>query len=372
MAGRKYADVLDCSRAATCLFWFVAGAALALGAIASQGSPNLASLIRVGSANPALHEIQRELGPIVSPDRTGHDAQLYYLIARDPFARSTTVATLAAFDTNPPRYRYRRILFPLLAGGLGYFSGRVTLLGMIACVAIGMGLTAVAVADLAFQLRVPGWTAFLATANIGALLSAMILTADVLALGLALIGLALIGRTRTGWAAAALILSVLTKEVYLLVPLSLAVWQWRRRPVAAALVGALPAVSLAVWSAWVWINIPEVPTATRHFGLPMSGILESLPYWGRLRDSNSIQLGLAIYSGATVAVGFVLLAIGRNTMLRWVIAPWLVLACCSTSAVWKVPSNAARAYVLLWPVSVLLLAERWSESRALRQQSTRE
>src|SRR5215207_292603 len=108
-------DALDCSRPGTACFWCALGVLFALIAMVGQGMPTWASLLRVGSGNPALKTITDELGPIMLPDRTGHDGQIYYLIARDPFARGATVSTLSTFDTNPPRYRYRRILFPLLA-----------------------------------------------------------------------------------------------------------------------------------------------------------------------------------------------------------------------------------------------------------------
>jgi hypothetical protein len=152
MRSPRSADALDCSRLGTALFWGVIGAALALASYVVQGAPNAASLLRVGSTNPLRQQIERELGPITSPDAIGHDGQLYYLIARDPFASGGTVAALASFDVNPPRYRYRRILFPLVAGGLGRFSPRTTLFGMIILAIVGMSLTALATADIAFTL----------------------------------------------------------------------------------------------------------------------------------------------------------------------------------------------------------------------------
>src|SRR5687767_10737804 len=77
--------VLDCSRPSPWFFWFVVGAGFALMAMNGQGAENLGSLLRVGTDNPAFARIESELGPIVSPDPMGHDGQLYYMIARDPF-----------------------------------------------------------------------------------------------------------------------------------------------------------------------------------------------------------------------------------------------------------------------------------------------
>ncbi|HJR59046.1 MAG TPA: hypothetical protein VJ813_06610 [Vicinamibacterales bacterium] len=341
------------------MFWFVAGAAFTLMAMNAQGGGTWASLLRVGSDNPALGRLQSELGPIVTPDRTGHDGQLYYLIARDPFAEATTPGDLAGFDNNGPRYRYRRILFPLLAGGFGQFGGKVTLAGMISLVVFGMGLATVAVADVASQLRLRGGAALLAAFNVGALISAMILTADALALGLAMSGVALSIRRKFGLAIAAFGLAALTKEVYVLVPLSVAAWQLsERRPRVAAAVAIIPLLPLLAWSIWVWVFIPETVEETRHFGPPLSGILTSAVHWKQRLGRNYVQLFLAGYALLSLLVAIAMLAVGHSRPMRWVAAPWVLTALCSTAAVWKVPGNAARGFSILWPVGMLLLVER--------------
>lgn len=359
MKSDNSAHVVDCSRPTTWAFWFVAGAALTLLAVNAQGGANWASLLRVGSGNPAFARIESELGPVVAPDRIGHDGQLYYLIARDPFAQGSTIHELAVFDNNGPRYRYRRILFPLLAGGFGQFGGELTLAGMIFLVIFGMGLATVGVADVAWQLRLRGGAALLAAFNVGALISAMILTADALALGLALSGVALSLRRRFAFAIAAFGLAALTKEVYLLVPLSLAVWQMKeRRPWVAASIAVIPLLPLLAWSTWVWAFIPETIGQTRHFGVPVNGILASAVHWKQLLGHNYVQLLLAGYALVSVVVATAMLVVGRSLALRWVVAPWILVALCSTAAVWKVPGNAARGFSILWPVSMLLLVER--------------
>jgi hypothetical protein len=303
--------------------------------------------------------MQRELGPIVTPDRIGHDGQLYYLIARDPFAGRSTVRVLEAFDNNGSRYRYRRILFPLLAGGCGQFGAKATLTGMIILVVLGMGLATAAAADLAWQLRLRGGAAFLAAFNIGALISAMILTADALALGLAMSGIALSMRRRFAVAILAFSLSALTKEIYVIVPLSVAAWQTsERRAGVAAWIAVIPMLSLMAWSIWVWLSLPESPDQARHLGLPLIGILNSVPHWKQFVGHDYVQLFLAAYALITLAVAATMLAVGRDPTLRWVAAPWILVAACATVAVWKVPGNAARGLSILWPLGMLLLVHR--------------
>lgn len=329
-----------------------------------QGVQNWGSLLRVGSNNPLHSAIERDLGPIVSPDPIGHDGQLYYLIARDPFASGGTVEALASFDNNPPRYRYRRILFPLLAGGFGQLGGKATLFGMMFLAALGLGLVAVAVADLAYQLRLSGGSVFLAFFNAGAFLSTMLLTADALALGLALVGATLTLRDRTAAAVVAFALAGLTKELYLLVPVSLAAWHWseRRRPLAIPL-AVLPAMPLFLWSAWVRAVVPDVPTDTPNLGMPMVALAAAIPRWLRPGELDVVQRAVAIFVGASFATAIAMLIAGQSRPLRWILALWIAMACIAGSAVWSLPTNTARAFAIVWPVGMLLLMERLARLR---------
>ena len=370
MTSGQQVNVLDCSRLANALFWCAVGSALALTLMFGQGARNWASMLRVGSTNPARAMIEAELGPIVSPDPIGHDGQLYYLMARDPFARGRAVAILSSFDTNPPRYRYRRILFPLLAGGLGQFGGRTTLFGMTALVVLGVGLATVALADIAFHLRLSGGAVFLAAVNVGALVSAMILTADTLALGLALSSIALAFRRQLAWALAVLALAGLTKEVYLLTSLSLACWLGRERRWKAALAMAIiPFVPVLLWSAWVWSIVPDVQKSAPLVGWPLMGLIKGVARWPELHGDNPIQQVMGIYAGISFAVMLMMLMIGHNTLLRWVGLPWVALAVCSTNyAVWDIPNNVARAFAIVWPIGMLLCAE-WMSFRSRQMQN---
>ncbi|MEO5897263.1 MAG: hypothetical protein ABIS06_16350 [Vicinamibacterales bacterium] len=314
-------------------------------------------MLRVGSKNPLRQQIEMELGPVVSTNAVGHDGQIYYVIARDPFATGTTVDALLTFDI--PRYRYRRILFPLLAGGFGQFSPRLTLFGLIFWSVAGMALMALAVADLAFTVKARGGAVMLAIVNLGALASVMLLTADVLALGLALVGVSLFLRRRLGGALFALTLAALTKEAYLLVPLALGLWQWRSHHRSTAIAFMLvPALPLLGWSVWVWFGIPDLPQTPAILGFPLLGVVRSISNWLHPGSLDFIQATFAIYLAVSFLLAAVMLVAGRNPVLRWVIVPWLILASCAGLDVWIIPSNAARAFAILWPLGILLWSSR--------------
>src|SRR5690242_11704708 len=102
------------------LGWFLAGCGLVLALqtfFVRQHGGDWAVLLHVGADKPHRAFIEEELGPIVCPDALGHDGQVNYLIARNPFYRHDSRAIVNEYDAPP--YRYRRILYPLLAGGFG-------------------------------------------------------------------------------------------------------------------------------------------------------------------------------------------------------------------------------------------------------------
>jgi hypothetical protein len=321
-----------------------------------QAPPNVASLLRVGSTNPFFATMQKELGPLVAAGPIGHDGQLYYLVARDPFARGSTAGALAAFDQNPPAYRYRRILLPLLAGGAGTFGARTTLLALVGLTMLGMGLAAVGVADLAHQFGLRGTLVLLAMLNIGALLSVMLITADVLALGLSLVGVALAVRERFWSAVLVLALASLTKETYWLVALGLSLWLVRSSgPRQAFLMATVSAVPLACWSLWLWFVIPEGTAKAENLSAPFTGIAAGVAAWHR-GSLDPVQATFALYLLGSGVLAAVTMVTRRNALLAWLALPWLILACVSGFSVWVIPTNAARAFSILWPLALLPLA----------------
>jgi hypothetical protein len=336
-------------------FWMAIGAGMALVFMYVQAQGSWASLLRVGARNPALDRIQSELGPVHPPDPVGHDGQLTYLIARDPFGLDGTPAIISAVDNNGPAYRYRRIFLPLLAGGAGTLNGKATLILLIALVAAGLGVSYVAVADLAFQQKVKGGSALLAMINAGALNASMLLMVDTMALGLALCGLALRGRQHFRWSAFALACAAMTKETYALVPLSLAAWDLAHRRYPKAALGMASVAPIALWSVWTAGVFPGGAGGDRNLGLPFAGLIQAIPHWIR-HERFPPEIVLAVFGVLTFAGTAVCLARAWRAPSAYLLWPWFVLGLCSTILVWGKPHNAARSFAILWPLMVLQLA----------------
>ena len=53
----------------------------------------------------------------------------------------------------------------------------------------------------------------------------------------------------------------------------------------------------------------------------------------------------------------------RRGVTRYLLVPWLVLAMCSTLAVWGKPNNPARVFTILWPLGALGLARAVADRR---------
>jgi hypothetical protein len=173
-------------------------------------------------------------------------------------------------------------------------------------------------------------------------------------------------RARTGWAIAVFIVAVLTKEIYYLVPFATAFWIWQRQGWRKALVMAvLPLLPLVAWDVWVSVSFPAPTASVKIFGLPFAGIIAVIPVWLKYEREFS-ELVLASFALLMITMAASMLVAGGSSMLRLIIAPWLAVACCSAFRMWGKPNNAARAFAILWPLSVLLFSQ-WLSSRDSRK-----
>jgi hypothetical protein len=346
-------SLLDCSRPSVIAFWCSLGVGFGLLVLAAIPGRNVQSLLRVGASNPMLERMQRDIPGLVPTDPTGHDGQLYYMVARDPLGRNHTAEAITSFDNNGARYRYRRILYPVVAGGFGLFDGPSTLVGMVAVNVISLGLIAVAVADLAYQLRVAPGLVLLANFNAGSVISLLLLTADApaMALGLAAIGLA--HRNRGAMSIAACALAALTKEVYVLVGLSLALWHWRHgRTRTARGFGVIPLLPLLAWTSLVQFFIPAGGNPGGNVGVPLVGVADAISVWINA-ERNRLELALAVIGLLTIVLAAIVSWSKRLPYMRLLMAPWIAVAAVSTLQVWGKPNNVVRAFSIVWPLAIL-------------------
>jgi hypothetical protein len=326
------------------LRWFLVGFSLVLffqACFVSRYNGDWTVLVRVGADKPHRELIEKELGPVTCVDALGHDGQINYLIARDPFNRRDTSALMSAWD-NPP-YRFRRILYPLLAGGFGGFSARGTVCGLLVWMALGGGLITGSCASLCSEWKLPQVAILLVLLNPGIYLSAQVLTNDVLATGLALAGVALWNRRLEFVAGLVLAAAVLARETSILVSLCLALTALRSHGVRAAL--SLVLVSCTpylCWTLWVKLMIPG-GNGLENLGLPFVGLYRSVFLW---RDAASVVFGTVTV--LLLGVGIFIAWKTDNMFIKLSCLACIGLAALLSTDVWGQPGNTLRALTPLW------------------------
>ena len=247
---------------------------------------DLSALVGPGAAGPSLALLAREVPGLVVLPNAGHDGQQFYAIARKPFGPREMGRYLTT-----PSYRYRRILFPLLAGAVAPDGGRRLIL---AIAAIGVLSVALSAASLRALPGGPPWLPLVVAVTPGVVASLMLGLSDTLALGLTLLAFAAAARRRWALVIAALVLAALAKETAILAAPALALTPGMPARARLAAVAA-PAVVLIGWIAWVNDALGATLSTASQFASPLSG-------WANSTDSAE-GLVLALLLAATIAVG---------------------------------------------------------------------
>jgi hypothetical protein len=290
----------------------------------------------VGETSNLRPIITAELGDIPLAPGPGHDGQIFYAIGLD--LDGDVVGPLL----DHAGYRYRRILFPLMSSAVGLLDGYALLNAMIVVAAVSMGAASGAVAAMAARAGGSPLLGLTILLNPGVWLSVRLLTSDVLALALMAIGLFCLAISTTG-CVAALAMSTLAKDAYLVTPAGLGVSRDRRRWVIAL----VPTATLLAWMTWVTFTLGDGFTGRENLTWPFVGIVDASASWA---ESSSEDLFYLVFALLSVTAGLVTGCL-RRSWLRWPILGWSVLGVVSSDWVWEVGNNAARAFA---PILVLV------------------
>jgi hypothetical protein len=332
-------------------FWGLAGFAIGLVLLWVQAMTvgGLTGLLQVGESSKLRPFVEERLGDLPLAPGPGHDGQISFAIAAD-LDGSEAVPLL-----DHAGYRYRRVLHPWLASLGGLVDGTGIVWGLAVTSALGMGLAAASSASLSAAVGASRWSILGVVANPAMWLATWLLTSDALAAGLGLAGLAAWLRRRPLLAVLLFAAAGLTKDQYLLLPLVIAAHElWYRRPARAAFLAssALPTVA---WGLVVTALMGAGLTPRSNLTLPLMGIVGSVPVWSSVSGRDLVFTAIAL---AGVAVGAVAAVRRRGHPLGRVIAGFVMLALVSSTWVWDIGNNAARAFVLLWVLSPIALTMR--------------
>jgi hypothetical protein len=320
------------------ILWAILGLVTALAVQVGQAVSlgGWSSLLAVGQNSPLRPIVERELGDAIVIAGSGHDGHVAYVVALDPFAlEDPEVVPNAA-------YRYRRILYPVLAGGFGSVDGESLLWSLVGLNAIGFTMAVYWAGALATIRKLPVWIPLAALLNIGLWLSLQVSSPDVLAFALMLFGLVAHFRGRVGVAVILLALATLTKEVYGLVPLSLAAYAWRSESLRRAWPYLTSLLPLGLWSLYLVARLRDPFETGGNLTWPLGGIIDGASSW----PTNAARdlFFLAFTGLALIAAGW-LVARRPASVWSWLAAPWLALALVSSHWVWDFGNNVARAFL---------------------------
>jgi hypothetical protein len=332
--------------------WFAIGLGTALFLVWAQAQAvgGLAGMLQVGETSLVRPLIEAQLGSIPLADGPGHDGQIFYSMAID--LDGDVVGPLL----DHPAYRYRRILFPLVASAFGLLDGWALLYGMVAVGIASMAASAGIVALMARRAGKSELLALIVVLNPGVWLSLQLLTSDALALALMLAGLYAFTTARSAPSVSSFALSGLAKDVSLATPIPLGarVRDWKTT--------LLPLTLLCAWMAALTFRFGDGFASRGNLDWPLAGIVEASSNWANFDSTEWIYL---VFSVASVAMGIVFSF--RRTWLQWPIIAWTGLAIVSSNWVWDFGNNSARAFaplvVLVGLSSVFSLSDRRMSDR---------
>lgn len=286
----------------------------------------------------------------------GYDGQFYAVLATDPWL--TDPATLERIDT--PAYRATRILVPALAWTLALGRPDAALWAYLGlCWLLALGVVPLASAWLEGEGK-SGWWAALLIPNAGLVAIMTRVTPDGAALFFLLLALFAHRRGRTTGAVIATTAAALTREVFLLGGVAMAMVDLgRRRWSAAAIQATLPAGALMLWRARVAAAAPGTELARGVvFDPPLAWIPQKLARLSELAVTNS-----ALHRTEILCLAAVAMALGsavalahpiRREAAGLTLTGIALLALFFSYAVFEEPYGYARVMFAL-PVLVLLV-----------------
>lgn len=302
--------------------------------------------IRASADGVSAAAVRADFPDRALPEEVGVDGQQFYAIARDPWHPGAVAPHL-----DQPRYRYQRILLPVLAWLLHPWGGGPGL--VVALVAVnlaGLLIGALAVGALSRRLGGPSWPALLYPVLPGSLWALLDTTADGLAVSLSLVTVAAFLSGRHRMACLAAVAAVLTRETTILVPLGL-VLAHRRRSDLPLIV--LPGLVLAGWFALVHAVVPAGGAQLETLVLPFTGLLDAFrARW--LQGHELIGMGATV---SALVVGLAILVRRHGPVdVRWVIAVHLgFLMLCSGSILGDDFGGTRSTLLVLALASVMLI-----------------
>jgi hypothetical protein len=328
-------------------------AALVLPALFEHGG-NPTVYLRVGRDSSSRPYVERAFPHPVLVSDYGHDGQQFYVVA------STFPHPLDAIPyVDHIRYRFRRILFPLLVSP--FRRGPPLVWAMFAVNLLAIGAAAIALGRLVERVRGPAWLGALAGLSPALIESLQGSLGDALAFALVLWAV-VTWRRSIVTAVVLFTLAALTRETTLVVAAAcFVVGTGRQRRWLV--------VPVALWVLWaviitVWLPSSAGPGSSLLMGDGQSQLTWPFHAWFQLGlSSQSSELGLMLLI-ASLAAAWQL----RRVLPE--VSVWLLfdaaLLVASNIGVAERPLNLARIAPMALPGLLLAVVDRWQSTHATR------
>jgi hypothetical protein len=296
---------------------------------------------------------------VPTPLIDGEDGVQYWVLSRDPVL--VRVPDVKPYLDRPP-YRADRVVYPLLAAPLRLVGEKALLWGLLITNVLAAGVGTWAAARIARNWGGPGWAGLTVALCPGIAVATLFDTIDVLAIAFLL--LALLGIQEGRWAGAIVAASaaVLTKEVFVLGIVGLAVFA-RSMPLRRRVQLILaPSAAFAGWALYVRARLGAAGSGTgQDLTAPLSGYFRLLfrhGLWATDRVSQELAALVLILALGTLVAWW-----RRRSMVLSAAAPFALLTLFLGPWVLGLLQNSLRVVAPLLTL-VALDALVWSSARA--------
>ncbi len=300
-------------------------------------------------SGPMADWIEQDLGQTPYPTNP-HDGQFSYIIARNGL---NCGIICQYFDD--PAYRIKRILYPLISGGGGYFSSKITFLLLISYQLIFFALAATYFNRILKLKQYSKYLLIFWFLSPGLLLSMRILNCEILAVALSFMAIYyfLVGDYKV--TLLLLTLTILSKEVYFSTACSLACYElfvnrsWKK----SLSFLFIPLVLPMIWYSYLSFIYGMSNPLRSNFTWPFVGIFESSKIWSLGIE----ELELVFFSLLVLILGLLLTCFSKLTLWSYLIIPWILIAICASSWIWIFGNNSVRSFTIIFYFFLLLIGE---------------
>jgi hypothetical protein len=296
------------------------------------------------------------LGDVDTRRGLGHDGRFFFPQANDPWYTDPS-ATAGVLDR--PMYRAQRMLYPMIAGGLGLFPPGMIVWTMLVTNLASLGIGAAIGARLAMDRGGSPWLGLAIPLNVGLLYEVFIGGAGALAYAFGLGALLALERERRWIASSLLGAAALTREVMVVFAVGLCLLDWIERRTIDWRILVTPLIAMSMWYVYLRVRLDGI-SGVGHgqdaFAAPFVGLIEAFRSW--TADPPQLLINLAILA---IVVLFVPLALASRLPIAWAALPFVVLAAVLSTNVWREAFDFTRALAPVFTAAAFLVGLRSHE-----------